>query len=338
MKTCNILLSAVATIGRPHRRNSVRGQCVRRRSRRVSGAQQVDHPQGVRGRSQSGSIRSAVQCRLRWPRRQEQPSPMPMAWPKPRDGATAFPDLNITVDKQVAERRSGRRALDRARDQHRCRQWHSGDRSRSANHGHDAVSNGGRANRRRMDMRRFAWADEATGPVADAGSGAGGRRQLSSWCSLTQADAAPRIADQVRSQKVRGVATVASWMLIVPTAWRSPRQVWRAMVRLAVDGGCWNCRSGENRRYKTRQRIIPNPSIAAVQAMRGPNPIGRSNLARRRLQAGRELPRYGNAAFRRRVTPSRSTGLRAARAAPFQLEPGPRSSLRRHRRFLDTPA
>jgi len=63
-----------------------------------------------------------------------------------------------------------------------------------------------------------------------------------------------------------------------------------------------------------------------------------SNPARPRLQAGTGLQQCGSAAFRRWVAPSQSTGLRAARAAPFLPEPVPKSSPRRYRRLLDIQA
>lgn len=63
-----------------------------------------------------------------------------------------------------------------------------------------------------------------------------------------------------------------------------------------------------------------------------------SSPARPRLPVGTELPRCGNAVFRRWVAPSESTGLRATQAAPFLSEPGPRSSPHRYRRGLDIPA
>ena len=93
----------------------------------------------------------------------------------------AFPDLEITVDKQVAER-----------DLVAVRWTARGTNTGTGNgipatgravqdHRHDAVPNGRWANRRRVDMRRFARVDEATGDAADDRSGARHWQQRG-WC------------------------------------------------------------------------------------------------------------------------------------------------------------
>ena len=122
----------------------------------------------------------------------------------------AFPDLNITVDKQVAER-------DLVAVRWTARGTNTGTGNGIPATGR-AVQITGTTLFRMADGRiaeEWTCADSlglmrATGHVGDTSSGAGDRRKLSRWCSLTQADAAPRIADQEQSHKVRGVAAVAS--------------------------------------------------------------------------------------------------------------------------------
>ncbi|WP_194931960.1 ester cyclase [Lysobacter niastensis] len=146
----------------------------------------------------------------------------------------AFPDLKITVDKQVAER-----------DLVAVR-WTARGTNTGAGNGVPATGRAVQVTGTtlfRVADGRIAeeWTcadslgvDETTGHVADTRSDAGDRRKLYRWCSLTQADAAPRIADQQQSHKVRGVATVASWM------WRHTRR-----VRLHTGFACVNVRGGD---------------------------------------------------------------------------------------------